>query len=134
MIDVETQTPSGPLSGLVHSLKNLVGTLLAMLQTRVELLTNDLQQEVHRVAELMVLALIALLAAGFGLLLTALVVIFVFWDTHRLLAAICVAAVFFVVAITATLMFTSKLRAKPRPLQATLAELERDRQRLSSEA
>ncbi len=99
-----------------------------------ELLTNDLQQEVHRVAELLVWALIALLAAGFGLLLSALVVIFVFWDTHRLLAAICVAAVFLGIAITAALMFTAKLRAKPRPLQATLAELEHDRQRLSNEA
>ncbi len=134
MIDAEPQVPGGPLTGLVHSLKDLVTTLLAIIQTRVELLTNDLQQEVHRVAELLVWALIALLAAGFGLLLSALVVIFVFWDTHRLLAAICVAAVFLGIAITAALMFTAKLRAKPRPLQATLAELEHDRQRLSNEA
>jgi uncharacterized membrane protein YqjE len=134
MIDAETHMPGGPLTGLVHSLKTLVTTLLAVIQTRVELLTNDLQQEVHRVAELLVWALVALLAAGFGLLLTALVVIFVFWDTHRLLAAICVAAVFIAVAVTAALMFMSKLRIKPRPLQATLAELERDRQRLANQA
>jgi uncharacterized membrane protein YqjE len=130
MIDTHTQAAPGPVQGLIHSLKDLVGSILAIVQTRLELLTNDVQEEVHRVAELLLWAFIGLLAAGIGLLLAALVVIFAFWDTHRLVAAICVASAFFVIAVTAVIIFMSKLKGKPRLLHATLSELDKDNHRI----
>jgi uncharacterized membrane protein YqjE len=132
MIDMHTDAAPGPgpVQGLIHSLKDLVGSVLAIVQTRLELLTNDVQEEVHRVAELLLWAFIGLLAAGIGLLLAALVVIFAFWDTHRLLAAICVASAFFVLAGAAVAIFMSKLKSKPRLLNATLNELDKDHHRM----
>ena len=120
----------GPVSGLFKSLTNLVATVVGIVHTRVELLTTELQEEVHRVAELLVWTVIALLAAGMGLFLGALAIIFVFWDTHRLLAAVLVTASFFAIALVAVVVLQAKLRSKPPMLDATLAELAKDREHL----
>ena len=110
----------------------MLATAIGIAQTRLELLTTELQEEVHRVAEIMVYTAIALLAAGVGLFLLALVVIFVFWDTHRLAASIAVTAAFFLIAIAAALVLRAKVRAKPAMLDATIAELKKDRAALLS--
>jgi uncharacterized membrane protein YqjE len=119
------------VSGLFKSIANLVATVIAIAQTRLELLTTDLQEEMHRVAAILVWTLIALLAALIGLFLAALAIIFVFWDTHRLLAAVLVTSAFFVIALGAVVVLRVKIRAKPRMLDATLAELAKDREQLA---
>jgi uncharacterized membrane protein YqjE len=124
------EQPSGPVSGLFRSLASLLATVVGIAHTRMELLTTELQEEVHRVGEILVWTLIALLAAGIGLFLAALVVIFLFWDTHRLLASIAVTAVFFVIALVAAGAMSSKVRNKPKMLDGTLAELAKDRELL----
>jgi uncharacterized membrane protein YqjE len=120
----------GPVGGLFTSIAQLLATAVGIAQTRLELLSTELQEEIHRVAELMVFAAIALLAAGVGLFLLALVVIFVFWDTHRMAASIGVTAAFFLIALIAGLVLRAKVRAKPPLLDATLAELKKDRANL----
>jgi uncharacterized membrane protein YqjE len=132
----ETAQPSpssegGPVSGLFRSIANLLTTIVAIAHTRLELLTTELQEEIHRVSEILVWTIVALLAAGMGLFLTALVIIFAFWDTHRIVASVAVTAAFFAIAIVAALVLGSKVRHKPRMLDATLAELAKDREQLA---
>jgi uncharacterized membrane protein YqjE len=122
--------PKGPFSGLLSSLTQTFATLVAMAQTRLELLTTELQEEIQQSANLLLWAFVALFAAGIGLFLAALVVIFVFWDTHRVLAAVAMTALFFAIAIGAALHLRNRLRNRPRMLDGTLSELARDRQRL----
>jgi uncharacterized membrane protein YqjE len=129
---VAAQPARGPFSGLFRSLAHLLATAVGIAQTRLELLSTELQEEVHRVAEIMLWAAVALLAAGVGLFLLALLVIFVFWDTHRVLASVGVTAVFFLIAVTAGLVLRAKVRGKPPLLDATLAELKKDRASLLS--
>jgi uncharacterized membrane protein YqjE len=117
----------GPIGGLFASLAKLLATAIGIAQTRLELLTTELQEEVHRVAEIMVYAVIALLAAGVGLFLLALVVIFAFWDTHRIVASIAVTSAVFLIAVVAALVLRAKIRTKPAMLNATIAELKKDR-------
>jgi uncharacterized membrane protein YqjE len=117
----------GPIGGLFASLAKLLATAIGIAQTRLELLTTELQEEVHRVAEIMVYAVIALLAAGVGLFLLALVVIFAFWDTHRIVASIAVTSTVFLIAVVAALVLRAKIRTKPAMLNATIAELKKDR-------
>jgi uncharacterized membrane protein YqjE len=119
--------PDGPIRGLLHSLQRLLATALAIAHTRLELLTTELQQEIHRAAEILVWTVVALIAAGIGLFLLALVTVFVFWDTHRVLASVGVTAVFLFIAAVAGLVVLAKIRGKPRLLDATLAELQKDR-------
>lgn len=121
----------GPVNSLFQSIAGLLATIVSIVQTRLELLTTELQTEVHRAAEALVLVLVALLAAGIGLFMAALVVIFVFWDTHRLLASVVVTCAFFGIALVAGLVLYVKLKSRPPLLQATLAELAKDRQQLA---
>lgn len=122
----------GPIRGLFKSLANLFATIVAIVHTRLELLSTELQQEMHRVAGIVVWTLIAILSAGIGLFLGALVVIFVFWDTHRILASVAVTVGFFAISLVAGLVLRAKLRAKPPLLHDTLAELAKDRDQLLS--
>jgi uncharacterized membrane protein YqjE len=110
----------------------MLATIVAIAHTRLELLSTELQQEMHHVSGIVVWALIAILSAGIGLFLLALVIIFVFWDTHRILASVVVTAVFFVISIAAGLVLRARVRGKPPLLQDTLAELAKDRDNLMS--
>jgi uncharacterized membrane protein YqjE len=131
--DVDSMPPDppepapGPIAGLFASLAKLLATAIGIAQTRLELLTTELQEEVHRVAEIMVYAVIALLAAGVGLFLLALVIIFAFWDTHRIIASIAVTSAVFLIAIVSALVLLAKVRKKPPMLDGTIAELKNDR-------
>jgi uncharacterized membrane protein YqjE len=116
--------------GLFHSLSTFVGTMVSVAHTRLQLLTTELQEEVQRAAELLVWAFIALFAAMLALFLGALTVIFVFWDTHRLLAALLMTAALLAIAGLAGLVLRAKLKSRPALLDETLAELAKDRDRL----
>lgn len=129
----ETDTaPKGPLGGLLHSLTQVFTSLVAMAQTRLELLTTELQEEIQQAAQVLLWSFVALFAAGIGLFLAALVVIFAFWDTHRVLVSIIVTGAFFAIAVFAALNLLGKLRNRPRMLDGTLTELARDRERLDA--
>ena len=121
----------GPIGSLLRSLRRLLATGLAIAQTRLELLSTELQLEVHRAAHILVWAFVALLAAGMGLFLLALMIIFAFWDTHRVLASGVVTGVFFLIAVVAALVLRAHLRSRPRLLDATLTELSNDRASLA---
>ena len=105
----------------------LLATAIGIAQTRLELLTTELQEEVHRVAEIMLYAAVALISAGVGLFLLSLLVIIVFWDTHRIAASIAVTGTFLLIAVVAALVLRAKVRGKPAMLNATIAELKKDR-------
>jgi uncharacterized membrane protein YqjE len=124
----------GPIGSLFRSLARLAATFVAIAHTRLELVTTELQQEMHRVAEIMVWTVIALLAAGIGLFLAALAVVFVFWDTHRLLASVVVTSVFFVIAVVALVVLRVKINRRPPLLEGTLAELATDTSSLKAVA
>lgn len=119
-----------PSSGLFQSLGKLGGTLLAIVHTRLQLLTTELQEEVRHAAGVLLWSFIAAFAAMMALLLGALTVIFAFWDTHRLLAALSVIAVFCAVALGAALVLGKRVRDKRPMLDDTLAELANDHEQL----
>jgi len=121
----------GAATGLFRSLTNLFATLVTLAQTRLELLTTELQEEVQRAAGLIVWAFVALLAGMIGLILGGLTIVFVYWDTHRVLAALLVTASFFAFALVAVLVLVAKVNSRPRFLDATLTELARDSKSLA---
>lgn len=99
-------------------------------RTRLELLSVELQLEWRRTLGLAVWAAVAVLAGGIGLLLAAVTVIVVFWDSHRVLAAVLVTAAFLGLAIAASAVIAYRLRTRPPLLEGTLAELARDQEQL----
>lgn len=116
----------GAATGLFRSLTGLVATLVSIASTRLELLTTELQEEVQRASSLVIWALITLLMATIGLFLGGLTIVFVYWDTHRVLAALLVTSGFFILTIGAVMVLIVKINARPRFLDATLTELTKD--------
>ena len=65
------------------SINRIVSTFVAILQTRLELVTVELEEELIRFATYFVYTLIALFCAGVAISLGILLIIAVFWDEHR---------------------------------------------------
>jgi uncharacterized membrane protein YqjE len=132
MGDFEPSQPRPQSSGLFHSLTRLLSTIISIASTRLELLTTELQEEIQRAASLLVWGFIALLSAGVGLVFVGISIIVAYWDGARLMAAICVTIGFLVIAAVAVTVMVMKYRQAPRLLEATRAELRRDREHLDS--
>lgn len=131
-MDPSSTSKSAPAAGLLQSLNNFVGTMVGIAHTRLQLLTTELQEEVREVGQILVYAFIGLFALMMALFLGALTVIFVFWDTHRLLAAALMTGVFLLIAAVSGAFLAKLMREKPPMLDATLAELARDRDQLKA--
>lgn len=121
-----------PVSGLFQSLNNLLATFVAIVYTRLELLTTELQEEVREVGAILLWAFLAAFAAMMALFLGALAVIFVFWDTHRVIATLGMILMFVGLSGGAAWMLRNKMRSKPPLLNDTLAELAKDRDQLKA--
>jgi hypothetical protein len=59
-------------------------TLLDILQTRVEIVATEFEEERARLQELVVFGILTLFFVGVGLTLLTLFVVILYWDTHRL--------------------------------------------------
>lgn len=125
------EAESGRATGLLASLRRLLATFAEILHTRLEILSVELEEEGGRLRELFLYALVALFFLGFGLLLLTLFVVVLFWDSHRLPVLAGITALYLVIGVGAALMVLDKLKARPRLFAATLAELGKDRERLT---
>ena len=132
-MDSKAQNPgSGRHGGLFDSLKVLGATLLAIAHTRLELLSNDLEEERVWLSSMLVWGLVALFCAGLGILLATLFVVVALWDTHRLLVLGILAILFLLGAALACRVVLGKARAKTRLFAATIGELSKDHKELTS--
>lgn len=119
-------------TGLFHSGKVLLATLMGIAHTRVELISTEVEEQFARMVSLLVWGLVALFLAFTGVILSAIAFIVLFWDSNRVLAAGGLAVVFVVLAVIAVLGFIARAKARPRLFEASLEELAKDRDRLNS--
>lgn len=122
----ETQRPHG----LFDSLRALLATATELLHTRLELAGTEVEEQVARLASLLVWSIVALFLGFTAIVLIAIALIVAFWDTHRVLVAGGLAGLFAILAGAALANLSAQLRDRPRLFQATLDELAKDRQRL----
>lgn len=116
--------------GLFDSLRALLATAAELLQTRLELAGTEVEEQVARLASLLIWSIVALFLGFTAIVLIAIALIVAFWDTHRVLVAGGLAGLFAILAGAALANLSAQLRDRPRLFQATLDELAKDRQRL----
>jgi uncharacterized membrane protein YqjE len=124
--------PEPPPPGLLASLRSLVATAVDILRTRLALLATEVEEESLRLARLVFLGLIALLLLTLGLLTFTLLIVILFWDTHRIMAGSLLTVLYFGGALGIALYVRSGLRSASRLFSASLAELDKDREKLAS--
>ncbi len=115
---------------LAASLQGLAGTALTLLQVRLELLSVEAQEEVVRIAGLLLFgaAAVVLLALGLGFLAILLTV--AWWETQRLLALAVFATLFLVLGGVAGWLAYLRARRGSALFASSLAELRQDREQL----
>jgi uncharacterized membrane protein YqjE len=115
---------------MLGPVRELARTLLSFAATRTRLAATELEEQALRLLEILVWLCVAYLFLGAALVFGAILVLLLFWDTNRLLAAGLLAAAFIGAGVVAALLARTRLRERPKFLAATLAELERDRDTL----
>jgi len=118
-------------TGLMESLERLAGTLLAIFQTRLELLSNEMEEERVRIEQMLLYGSVALYFFGLAIMLLTAFIVVLFWDSHRLLVLGGFTALFFVAGLLVLNELRRVAREKSKLFSASLAELADDRDRLA---
>ncbi|AJK45215.1 phage holin family protein [Burkholderia plantarii] len=120
-----TDTPPHPAHG---PLRRLLGSVFALLQTRLELVGIELAEEKERLIGVLFLGLAAMMLATMALISLTVLVAIAFWDTYRWQSLAVITAVYAIGSIGCGLKARMGLREAPSVFEATLHELEKDRE------
>ena len=116
---------------LLSSLKNLVSTGASIAQTRLELISTDVQIARSKFISLLVMIVFALFFLFFGLVMLALLIVIYSWETDRILALTLLTSGFLAVGVILSAVILQSLRTMPKLFEATISELQKDREELS---
>jgi len=117
--------PSAP--SLFASLRSFWAVLVAILYTRLDLVSAELEDEAVRALKLVVAGLISVLSLFMAFFWATFFILALFWDTsYRLWVIGAIFAIFFVVGLALFATAKSMITNRPRFLSQTIAELKRD--------
>ena len=112
---------------IVDALRALGATVLGAVSTRVELAVVELREQGAYLQSILVHAIVSAVFLVMGLLLAALFVVVLFWDSYRLAAIGGVTLLYLGIAAVAFLKLRARAAEMPPPFEATLKELAADR-------
>jgi uncharacterized membrane protein YqjE len=118
---------------LADSLRGILDAGLHAVQTRLELLGVELQEEKLRLAALLLNTVIAAVLLGFGLVFLVIFLTVLLWDDYRLLALGLATAILIGGGLFTAANAARELRRGSKLFSASLAELRRDRAALQRE-
>lgn len=127
------ETQGGETGGLLSALKNIAATLLAGGRTRLELLSNEIEEGKLRAIQLGMLAGGALFCFAIGIVLVVALLVALFWDQRLAVLAI-FSAVFLALGGYFMVRFKQASHRPDKIFAASLAELEEDLRQLKSMA
>mgnify|MGYP000290535252 FL=1 len=116
---------------LLSSIKGLASTGASIAQTRLELLSLDVQIARSKFISLLVMIVSALFFLFFGLVMLALLIVIYSWETDRMMALGLLTAAFLSVGLILASIISQTLRKMPRLFEASITELAKDREALS---
>jgi uncharacterized membrane protein YqjE len=119
--------------GLGRHLARLAAGSLVVVRQRLELASLELEEELLRVGLLLARALVTAILLALALLGAGATIVIYFWETARLAAVVGVTAFFALAAVMMAWRVALALRDRPSFLAATLAELDKDAQRLAGQ-
>jgi len=118
--------------GVVRSARRMLGILVGMVRTRLNLLAVELMEERSRIWLMLVLTGLALILGLMALLTFSLLVVVAFWDENRLLAIGALLAFYVIATAVVLLMLRQKAKVGSRLFASTLRELSKDAEALES--
>jgi uncharacterized membrane protein YqjE len=122
---------AGQGRGLVARVRQFMGVLLAMVESRFELASLELREELAHWLSLAVLAAMAFFLGQLGLLLLTCAMVALFPE-HAALTLAVAGGIYLATAIACVISLRQRLKDRPPPFGDSVAELKRDREWLSS--
>jgi uncharacterized membrane protein YqjE len=124
MFDGDSETPHPGITGVA---RRLLGSLVAFLTTKFELLNTEIQEEKRRILELLVLAASAMLVSAMALMVLTFSIIACFWDTpNRMTALLIICAVYVAIATFLFIRLHRKTSLRTKVFETTVEELRND--------
>lgn len=117
-------------TSLLDSAQRMLGTLLDMVQTRIEIAANEFEEERARIKQLVLYGVFALVFISLGIITLTVFVTLWLWELYGVYALGAAGLIFLTTGIAIALRAGGNERARPRLLSATLMELGKDRQTL----
>ncbi|QWD95714.1 phage holin family protein [Polynucleobacter sp. MG-6-Vaara-E2] len=116
---------------ILSSIKNLASTGASIAQTRLELLSVDVQIARSKFISLLIMIVSALFFLFFGLVMLALLIVIYSLESDRMLALGLLTSAFIGVGLILGLLVMQSLRNMPKLFEASIAELAKDKEDLS---
>ena len=111
---------------ILESAARLVTTVLALVGTRLELAAVELEEESRRLLNFLLLSLLSLFLFCVAIALAILFILLLYWDSYRMQAVLAMTGLFSALGVFVALKVRHGFATKPRLLAATLAELNKD--------
>jgi uncharacterized membrane protein YqjE len=123
-MDEGTESPNG----LLASLRRLLDMGLDLAQNRLELLSVELQEEKHRLIEVLVLTFTTVALGLMALIVISFTIVVLFWENGRLPVLIILSVSYIAATVWASFRLRALVRNGPPPLRDSLEELTKDRE------
>ena len=131
--DERDDAPEEDRRGIFGSVRSLVHRVLTLLHRRAELFSTELEEEIARFIGVLIWSFVGVQCAIIGLTFVAVTVLLAVPEHYRPWVAGGLAVVFFVGAAFGVRAIKRIVAAKVRPFDASLRELEKDREALRRE-
>lgn len=125
-------SPERGQAGIFDSVKGLAVSGVAILRTRLELLSVEVAEEKERFLTLLWLGVAMLFFIGLGIVFASVFLTVLFWQSHRLLVLGVLTLLFLGLGFATLVMVLNKSRSDSKLFSASLAELSKDQDHLRS--
>lgn len=106
----DTQRPQGPASGVLNSLSRIGAIVIGMVETRLQLITIELEEEKTTLIQLILMAGVTLLLTAFGLMSLLILLFWVIPPEYRIYTLAVTTAILLFCALIGAIMTLKKAR------------------------
>ncbi len=117
---------SAASSGMMESIRSFLASWIAVVKTRIEIISVEIEEQREWIEQLLLLAVAAAFCLSMGMILLTLFVVVLFWESHPLIVLGGFTILYLGGGIALWLTLRHKVRTKPRIFSATSTELGKD--------
>ncbi len=103
-----------------------MATGVAVLRTRVEIISTELEEQREWLEKIVILAVASLFCVSMALILLTFFIVMCFWESYRLWVLGGFSVLYLGGAVASVMLFRNKIKSKPRLFAATAEELAKD--------
>ena len=121
-----TAAKAGDSTGAINSIRSFMASWVALLRTRIEIVSLELEEQREWMEQMIMMAVAALFCLSLGMLLLTLFVVVLFWEDYRLWVLGGFALFYLGGGVALFLALRKKSKNKPRIFSTSASELAKD--------